>query len=170
MEIAAGGAACSAITAALMFFSGFQGHGEVTSSASQTGVTAGSGARARNAPSFQPEVAKNKCVLRSWRPTVRGKGAAAEVVGYGSIICDKPGYITVEVSLCKRGPVGGWACNTGQNSYVPKKWGAYLQVKATIPCDWTSGRETYRTAVAGGVIQSWDTHQKSEDARLRCPR
>ncbi|SNR38858.1 hypothetical protein [Actinomadura mexicana] len=170
VDIAASGAACSAMTAALMFFSVFQGQGEVASRASDTKVAADAGVPVQKAPSSHPEGAKKRCVLRSWRPAVSGKGAAAKVVGYGSIICDKPGHITLEVSLCKRVPLGGWACNTGQNSYVLKKWGAYLQVKATIPCERTPGRETYRTAVVGDVVQGWGQHHKNGDkARLFCP-
>ncbi|GAA4379463.1 hypothetical protein GCM10023088_41810 [Actinomadura verrucosospora] len=170
VDIAASGAVCSVMTAALMFFSGLQGHGETASRASDTEARAGSKVQVKNAPSSQLQEAKKNCVLRAWRPSIRGKGTSAQVVGYGSIICDKPGYIAFEVSLCQRIPGGRWACNTSENSLTVRKWGSYVQAKATIPCDQTSGRETYRTAVVGDVVEGWDEHrEKSGEARLHCP-
>lgn len=170
--IAASGAACSAITAGLMFFSGSQAQEETASRASDTTVTADSGAQVQNTAPSRTAGAKQRCALRSWRPAISGKGATAKVVAYGSIICDKPGYITFEVMLCKHKALGAWSCtrNRSQSSYVLKKWGTYFQLKATIPCKQAPGWETYRTEVVDDVLQSWELQQeKSEEARLYCP-
>ncbi|MGI5205786.1 hypothetical protein ACQEU6_29945 [Spirillospora sp. CA-108201] len=79
MDIAASGATFNAMTAALSFLSGFQGHVGVANRASDVQGT----------PPSRPQ--------------------AAKVVGYGSIICDEPGYLTLGVALCKRRPLGDWA-------------------------------------------------------------
>lgn len=172
VAIAASGAVCGAVTAGLMYTAGSDGQEQAVRRSSETTITAGSGTQAQNGTSSRTTTAKRKCTMRTWRPAISGKGANAKVVGYGSIDCDKPGYTTFEVMLCKHKALGAWSCtrNKTQSSYVTKKWGTYFQLKVSIPCKQAPGWETYRTEAVDHVLQSWEMHQeKSEETRLHCP-
>ncbi|NDU74283.1 hypothetical protein GWI34_16810 [Actinomadura sp. DSM 109109] len=173
VAISVGGAACGAVTAGLLYFAGSDGHEEAAvRRASDTKISAESGTQAQNRASSGTAAAKRKCTLRTWRPAIAGKGANAKVVGYGSISCDKPGYTTFEVMLCKHKAAGAWSCTRtkAQSPHITRKWGTHFQLKATIPCKKAPGWETYRTEAVDHVLQSWDMHQeKSEQARLHCP-